>query len=143
LALLFRPERLLSPGGCDEGAVSYQFSRRLLKYICKLGHRGRICLAHLRGQRIALRFNPFEVGLPSRSILGSLHFLETALKPGQDSPHLSRSKQACAISAGRDSAACTGKFFIDDAVLAAEGVNNLERYIAVPGSTFVKGLFVA
>ena len=43
----------------------------------------------------------------------------------------------------RDSAACTGNFFIDDAVLAAEGVNDLETYIAVPGSTLVKDLFVA
>jgi citronellol/citronellal dehydrogenase len=43
----------------------------------------------------------------------------------------------------RDSAACTGNFFIDDAVLAAEGVNDLERYTAVPGSTLVKDLFVA
>ena len=43
----------------------------------------------------------------------------------------------------RDSAACTGNFFIDDAVLAAEGVNDLERYTAIPGSTLVKDLFVA
>ena len=43
----------------------------------------------------------------------------------------------------RDSGACTGNFFIDDAVLAAEGVNDLERYTAVPGSTLVKDLFVA
>jgi citronellol/citronellal dehydrogenase len=43
----------------------------------------------------------------------------------------------------RDSAACTGNFFIDDAVLAGEGVNDLERYTAVPGSTLVKDLFVA
>jgi citronellol/citronellal dehydrogenase len=43
----------------------------------------------------------------------------------------------------RDSAACTGNFFIDDAVLAAEGVNDLERYTATPGSTLVKDLFVA
>lgn len=43
----------------------------------------------------------------------------------------------------RDSAACTGNFFIEDAVLAAEGVNDLEPYIAVPGSTPVKDLFVA
>ena len=43
----------------------------------------------------------------------------------------------------RDSAACTGNFFIDDAVLAAEGVNDLERYTVIPGSTLVKDLFVA
>jgi citronellol/citronellal dehydrogenase len=43
----------------------------------------------------------------------------------------------------RDSAACTGNFFIDDDVLAAEGVNHLERYTAVPGPTLVKDLFVA
>jgi citronellol/citronellal dehydrogenase len=42
----------------------------------------------------------------------------------------------------RDSAACTGNFFIDDAVLAVEGVNDLERYTAIPGSTLVKDLFV-
>jgi citronellol/citronellal dehydrogenase len=43
----------------------------------------------------------------------------------------------------RNSAVCTGNFFIDDAVLAAEGVNDLERYTATPGSTLVKDLFVA
>jgi citronellol/citronellal dehydrogenase len=42
-----------------------------------------------------------------------------------------------------DSAACTGNFFIDEAVLAPEGVNDLERYTAIPGSTLVKDLFVA
>jgi citronellol/citronellal dehydrogenase len=43
----------------------------------------------------------------------------------------------------RDSAAYTGNFFIDDAVLAAEGANDLERYTVLPGSTLVKDLFVA
>jgi citronellol/citronellal dehydrogenase len=43
----------------------------------------------------------------------------------------------------RDSTACTGNFFIDDAVLAAEGVKDLERYTVIPGSTLVKDLFVA
>ena len=43
----------------------------------------------------------------------------------------------------RDSAACTGNFFIVDAMLAADGVNDLERYPAIPGSTLVKDLFVA
>ena len=43
----------------------------------------------------------------------------------------------------RDSAACTGNLLIDDAVLAAEGVNDLERYTAIPGSTLGKDLFVA
>jgi citronellol/citronellal dehydrogenase len=43
----------------------------------------------------------------------------------------------------RDSAACTGNFLIDEAVLAAEGVNDLERYAVLPGSTLIKDLFVA
>jgi hypothetical protein len=32
---------------------------------------------------------------------------------------------------------------IDEAVLAAEGVNDLERYAVLPGSTLIKDLFVA
>jgi citronellol/citronellal dehydrogenase len=43
----------------------------------------------------------------------------------------------------RDSATCTGNFFIDDAVLAEEGVEDLERYTVMPGSSLVKDLFVA
>jgi citronellol/citronellal dehydrogenase len=43
----------------------------------------------------------------------------------------------------RDSAACTGNFLIDEAVLAAEGVNDFERYAVLPGLTLVKDLFVA
>jgi hypothetical protein len=39
------------------------------------------------------------------------------------------------------SAACSGNFLIDEAVRAAEGVNDFERYAVLPGSTLVKDLF--
>jgi citronellol/citronellal dehydrogenase len=42
----------------------------------------------------------------------------------------------------RDSRTCTGNFFIDDEVLAAEGVADLAKYDAVPGSELFPDLFV-
>jgi len=42
----------------------------------------------------------------------------------------------------RDARACTGNFFIDDEVLAAEGVTDLSRYASVPGAELVPDLFV-
>lgn len=43
----------------------------------------------------------------------------------------------------RDSEACTGNFFIDDSVLAEEGVDDLEPYSIIPGSALINDLFVA
>jgi len=42
----------------------------------------------------------------------------------------------------RESRKCTGNFFIDDEVLAAEGVTDLARYAAVPGNELFPDLFV-
>jgi citronellol/citronellal dehydrogenase len=42
----------------------------------------------------------------------------------------------------RDSRACTGNFFIDDEVLRAEGVTDLERYAARPGEELFPDLFL-
>lgn len=39
-------------------------------------------------------------------------------------------------------AACTGHCFIDEEVLAAEGITDLEKYSVVPGATLYKDLFV-
>lgn len=43
---------------------------------------------------------------------------------------------------GRDSAACSGNFFIDDEVLREEGVTDLERYAVDPGEEPIPDLFV-
>jgi citronellol/citronellal dehydrogenase len=43
----------------------------------------------------------------------------------------------------RDSRVCTGNFFIDDEVLAAEGVTDFDKYAVVPGTTdFLKDLYL-
>ncbi|HVP66108.1 MAG TPA: NAD(P)-dependent oxidoreductase [Anaeromyxobacteraceae bacterium] len=42
----------------------------------------------------------------------------------------------------REARTCTGNFFIDDEVLASEGVTDLSRYAAVPGGELVPDLFV-
>ena len=35
----------------------------------------------------------------------------------------------------RDSNECTGNFFVDDEVLASEGITDLDKYAVVPGTT--------
>lgn len=42
----------------------------------------------------------------------------------------------------RDSAACSGNFFIDEDVLEQEGVTDLERYAVRPGASLIPDLFV-
>jgi citronellol/citronellal dehydrogenase len=42
----------------------------------------------------------------------------------------------------RDSRACTGNFFIDEEVLAAEGVSDFSRYAVVPGEPLLPDLFL-
>ncbi len=42
----------------------------------------------------------------------------------------------------RDAKKCTGNFFIDDDVLAEEGIRDLERYAVEPGAVLVSDLFV-
>jgi citronellol/citronellal dehydrogenase len=42
----------------------------------------------------------------------------------------------------RDSARCTGNFFIDEAVLREEGVTDFERYAVEPGVPLQKDLYV-
>jgi hypothetical protein len=49
------------------------------KQVAKLGHHGGIDFPHLGCQCIALRFDLFEVRLPSREILRSLYDLEPCL----------------------------------------------------------------
>jgi citronellol/citronellal dehydrogenase len=48
---------------------------------------------------------------------------------------------ACAILA-RDSRSCTGNFFLDEAVLAAEGVTDFSRYAVNPDSPLLPDLFL-
>lgn len=42
----------------------------------------------------------------------------------------------------KPSSACTGNFFIDEEVLAAEGITDLGKYATVPGGKLYKDLFV-
>ena len=42
---------------------------------------------------------------------------------------------AAYIILNRESASCSGNFFVDDEVLASEGITDLERYSVVPGTT--------
>jgi citronellol/citronellal dehydrogenase len=42
---------------------------------------------------------------------------------------------AAYVILGRDAKECTGNFFIDDEVLASEGITDLDRYSVVPGTT--------
>lgn len=42
----------------------------------------------------------------------------------------------------RDSRACTGNYFIDEHVLRAEGVTDLDRYAVSPGTELITDLFV-
>ena len=42
----------------------------------------------------------------------------------------------------RDSKSCTGNFFVDDEVLAEEGVTDLEKYSVVSGATLAPDFFV-
>jgi len=48
---------------------------------------------------------------------------------------------ACAILV-RDARTCTGKFFVDDEVLADEGVTDFEQYAVAPGETLLKDFFL-
>jgi len=42
----------------------------------------------------------------------------------------------------RPSSSCTGNFFIDEAVLAEEGITDLEKYSVIPGAQLYTDLFL-
>jgi citronellol/citronellal dehydrogenase len=69
-----------------------------------------------------------------------------AMIPGVD-PKLCRTPAILADAAyaifNRDARKHTGNFYIDDEVLAAEGVTDLDRYAVVPGTKrFIPDLFL-
>ena len=70
-----------------------------------------------------------------QNLLGGQDVVDTARKPDimGDAAH--------AILC-RPSTECTGHFFVDDEVLAEEGVTDLERYSVVPGSKLTPDFFV-
>ena len=70
-----------------------------------------------------------------QNLLGGQDVVDTARKPDimGDAAH--------AILC-RPSTECTGNFFVDDEVLAEEGVTDLERYSVVPGATLTPDFFV-
>lgn len=59
---------------------------------------------------------------------------------------MSRTPQILADAAyailSKPAAECTGNAFIDEAVLAAEGINNLEHYAVTPGGELFNDLFI-
>ncbi len=70
-----------------------------------------------------------------RNLLGGEHAVQRCRKPEimADAAH--------AILV-RDSRACTGNFFIDDEVLAGEGVTDFDRYAVTPGAELLPDFFV-
>ena len=65
---------------------------------------------------------------------------------GQDMVNTARTPEIVADAAHailcRPSTECTGNFFVDDEVLAEEGVTDLERYSVVPGAKLTPDFFV-
>ena len=69
-----------------------------------------------------------------------------AMIPGVDTDYC-RTPEILADSAyiilNRTSSECTGNFFIDDEILAEEGITDLEKYSVVPGTTeFLMDFFI-
>ena len=69
-----------------------------------------------------------------------------AMLGGQVAPEHCRRPQIVADAAHallcRDSRSCTGRFFLDEEVLAEEGVTDLERYAVQPGTPLLPDLFL-
>ena len=65
---------------------------------------------------------------------------------GETLANMSRTPQILADAAfyifSKSSAECTGNCFIDEQVLAAEGIADLEKYSVVPGAKLYKDLFI-
>jgi citronellol/citronellal dehydrogenase len=65
---------------------------------------------------------------------------------GDDTVRRSRKAEIVADAAHailtRDSRGCTGNFFIDEEVLRAAGVTDLERYSVVPGADLLGDFFL-
>ncbi len=68
------------------------------------------------------------------------------LPPGLIDPKSTRKPEIMADAAHailcRDSRSCTGNFFIDDQVLAEEGVTDLDKYAVDPGADLSVDLFL-
>lgn len=65
---------------------------------------------------------------------------------GETLANMSRTPEILADAAfyifSKSSAECTGNCFIDEQVLAAEGITDLEKYSVVPGAKLYKDLFI-
>ncbi len=70
----------------------------------------------------------------------------TAMLGGEDMMKRCRTPQIMADAAyaiiTRDSKSCTGNFFIDDAVLAEEGVTDFDQYAVTPGTELMPDFFL-
>jgi citronellol/citronellal dehydrogenase len=75
-----------------------------------------------------------------------VHTAALAMLGGRVKPESCRKPQIVADAAhvilGRDSRRCTGNFFIDEEVLAQEGVTDMRRYAVDPRATLFSDLFV-
>jgi citronellol/citronellal dehydrogenase len=75
-----------------------------------------------------------------------IHTAALAMLGGTVKPEQTRKPEIVADAAHavltRPAAECTGRFFLDDEVLAEEGVSDLERYAVSPGTALFPDLFV-
>lgn len=69
-----------------------------------------------------------------------------AMIPGVDTAACRRPEilaDSAYLILGRPAGECTGNFFIDEQVLAAEGITDLDHYSVVPGTTdFLEDFFL-
>ncbi len=114
-----------------KGHVAYTMAKYGMSE-CTLGHAG--------------EFRPFGIGVNSLWPRTAIATAALQMIPGIDL-NLCRKPEILADAAyfilSADAKASTGNFFIDDDVLAAHGVTDLDRYAVVPGTTnFIPDFFV-
>jgi citronellol/citronellal dehydrogenase len=75
-----------------------------------------------------------------------IHTAALAMLGGRVQPGSCRKPQIVADAAHviltRDNRQCTGNFFIDEEVLAEEGITDMRRYAVDPRGTLISDLFV-
>lgn len=112
--------------------VAYTISKYGMS-LCVLG-----MAEELRGDGIAVN------ALWPRTVIATAAL--AMLPPGWVNPESCRKPEILADAAHviltRDSRCCTGNFYIDDEVLAAAGITDLEKYAMKPGAALTSDLFL-
>ena len=128
--LTLSPPLNLDPGWFRDH-VAYTISKYGMS-MCVLG-----MAEELRGAGIAVN------ALWPRSVIATAAL---AMLDGQVRPEHCRTPQIVADAAHailcRDSRTCTGRFFLDDEVLAEDGVTDLSNYAVQPGASLYPDLFL-